>query len=104
MAILFVLLLLCSFNKPRFNSYMRSHGRSYFSHRRQNILTFRQLFSVTYIYILIHMIDVLLLTSIRYIFTSLTSQQDYRNFLQIYFILETVALTGLLPLSWLMSV
>ena len=104
LSLLFVLLLFCSYNKIRVNSYIRSHGRSHFSHRRQNILTFRQLVRATYIYILIPMIDSILLILVRYIFTSVTLQQDYRHFLQVYFILETVALTAFLPLSWLISV
>ena len=99
LAILFVLLLFCSYNKIRVNSYMRSHGRSYFSHRRQNILTFRQLVRATYIYILIHMIDIILLILVRLVFTSFTFQENYRHFLHVYFILETFALTALLPLS-----
>ena len=103
-ALLFVLLLFCSYNKIRVNSYIRSHGRSHFSHRRQNILTFCQLVRATYIYIVFHMITMILLILVRYIFTSVTSQQDYRHFLQVYFILETVALTAFLPLSWLISV
>ena len=103
MAILFVLLLFCSYNKFRVNRYMRSHGRSYFIHRRQNIMTFHQLVSATYIYILFHVMDMFLMFSIRYIFTSHTSQEYFRQFLQIYFFSETVALTALLPLSWLIS-
>ena len=83
---------------------MKSHGRSYFSHRRQNILTFCQLVRATYIYIIIHMIYEILFISVHHIFFSFTSQEYYRHFLHIYFILETVALTALLPLSWLISV
>ena len=50
------------------------------------------------------MVDDILLIFLRYPFASLISQQDYRHILQIYFVLETVALTVLLPLSWLISV
>ena len=103
-AILLVLILFCSYNKFRVNRYIGSHGRSCISQRRQNIMTFRQLVSATYIFILNNVVDDILLLLLRYPFTSHISQQDYRHILQIYFILETVALTVLLPLSWLKSV
>ena len=103
-AILFVLMLFCSYNKFRVNRYIGSHGRSCISQRRQNIMTFRQLVSATYIFILNNMVDDTLLILLRYLSPSHISQQDYRHILQIYFVLETVALTVLLPLSWLISV
>ena len=103
MAILFVLLLFCSYNQFRVNRYMRGHGRSYFIHRRQNIITFCQLVSATNIYIISHVMDSFLMFSIRYIFTSPTSQEYFRHFLHIYYFSETVGLTALLPLSWLIS-
>ena len=103
-AIMFVLMLFCSYNKFRVNRYVGSHGRNYISRRRQNIMTFRHLVSATYIFIIHNIVDDILLIFLRYPLPSHTSQQYYRHILQIYFVLETVALTVLLPLSWLISV
>ena len=104
LALIFPLMLLCFFNHLRVKRYMGNHGRSCFSHRRQNIITFRQLVSATYILISIHMLDMILLVLVQEPESPFSSQESYRNFMQTYFSLKTFGLTGLLPLSWFISI
>ena len=96
LANLFVNNLLCYFNQMRVNRYLRGHGRCYFSHTRQNILTFRQVVKASYILNSIHMVDTILMNCVRHSFNPFKSQQDHKHFMQIYYNLVSVALTTLL--------
>ena len=73
---------------------------SYFSHTRQNIVTFRQVVKANYILNSIHMVDIILSCSIRHPFNPFKSQQDYRDYMQIYYNIASVGLTTLLPQTW----
>ena len=97
LALLFISTLLCFYNKFRVNRYIRGHGRSYFSHTRQNIITFRQVVKANYIYNLIHMGDMLLMCSIRHPYNPFKSHQDYKDFMKIYYSLASIILTTFLP-------
>ena len=104
LALIFPLMLLCFFNHLRVKRYMGHHGSSCFSHRRQNIITFRQLVFATHILISLHMLDMILLVLVHEPVSPLGSQESYRNLMRIYFSLKTFGLTGLLPLSWFASI
>ena len=96
LALLFISTLLCFYNKFRVNRYIRGHGRSYFSHTRQNIITFRQVVKANYIYNLIHMGDMILMCSIRHPYNPFKSHQDYKDFMKIYYSIASIILTTFL--------
>ena len=96
LANLFVNNLLCFYNQLRVNRYLRGHGKCYFSHTRQNIITFRQVVNANYILNTIHMFDMVFLNSIRHPFNPFKSQQDYKHFMEIYYCIVSAALTFIL--------
>ena len=95
-----LVLVYCLSNHYRVNRFKKMHGRSYFLHRRQNILTFGQTCVACYTGIIIYIISMFLQQYINLF----ESQETYRWVNQCYKYVATLYLTTGLPLIWLVSI
>ena len=95
-----LLLILCTCNHYRVYRFEKNYGKSYFIHRRQNILTFRQTVISSYVYIIIY-IGATFLQQYTNLFES---QATYRWVNTVYQQISTLVLTTALPLIWFISV
>ena len=95
-----LVLIFCLCNHYRVNRFEKMHGRSYFTQRRQNIVTFRQTSIASYTWIIISIISSFLQQNINLF----ESQETYRRVNQVYIQVVTSVLSTVLPLTWISSV
>ena len=95
-----IVFIFCLCNHYRVNLFKKIHGRSYFIHRRQNVLTFRQTTIACYTAIILYIISLFLQQYINLF----ESQETYRWVNQMFKYVATLYLTTVLPLIWLISI
>ena len=98
-----ILLIFCFYNQIRVIRFQRSHAPSYFTQRRQNILTFQQTVSANYIYLALHIGDMILMNSFAQPFNPFSSHVSYQYALQVYHQAGNTTVATILPLIWFVS-